>query len=222
MRMFHQVHNSHWPDLMKPKQTPRISARKQPQQDRSKHLVAAVLEASIRILKTEGAPHFTMARIAEAAGVSVGSLYQYFPNKQAVLFRLQTAEWEENGAFLSAILADRRQSWEARLKAMIRRFFHSECEEAPFRNALAEAAPLYRKAPEAARHHKATAKIMSDFLAEALPHASPAKRAFAAEMVKTTISAMGNKVSEEDRSAAQIDALAAATAEMLIGWLKER
>ncbi|GAA0551782.1 hypothetical protein GCM10008941_34690 [Rhizomicrobium palustre] len=161
-----------------------------------------------------------MARIAEEAGVSVGSLYQYFPNKQAVLFRLQTAEWEENSAFLAAILVDGRQSWEARLKAMIRRFYYSECEEAPFRKALDDAAPLYHQTPEAIEHHKANAKILSDFLAEALPRLGPAKRAFAIDMLKTTVSAIGNKVSEQERPPAQIDALAAATADMLIAWLK--
>jgi len=62
-----------------------ISARKAPQQARSNELVAAVLKAAIQVLVKEGAQRFTMARVAEKAGVSVGSLYQYFPNKAALV-----------------------------------------------------------------------------------------------------------------------------------------
>ncbi|MBV9750052.1 MAG: helix-turn-helix transcriptional regulator, partial [Acetobacteraceae bacterium] len=58
-----------------------ISSRKQPQQARSAELVASVLEAAAHVLAKEGAHRFTTARVAERAGVSIGSLYQYFPNK---------------------------------------------------------------------------------------------------------------------------------------------
>ena len=73
--------------------TPTILARKQPKQGRSTQLVAAILEAAIRVLQAEGAQRFTMARVAEKAGVSVGSLYQYFPNKESILFQLQREDW---------------------------------------------------------------------------------------------------------------------------------
>ena len=66
---------------MKTRQTAPISARKRPRQARSERLVATILEAAIRVLAREGAQRFTTARVAETAGVSVGSLYQYFPNK---------------------------------------------------------------------------------------------------------------------------------------------
>ncbi|MES2055969.1 MAG: helix-turn-helix domain-containing protein, partial [Pseudomonadota bacterium] len=59
----------------------RISSRKQPKQARSTDLVAAILEAAVQVLAKEGAQRFTTVRVAEKAGVSVGSLYQYFPNK---------------------------------------------------------------------------------------------------------------------------------------------
>ncbi len=68
--------------------SPRISSRKQPKQARANDLVAAVLDAAVQVLSTDGATRFTTARVAERAGVSVGSLYQYFPNKAAILFRL--------------------------------------------------------------------------------------------------------------------------------------
>ena len=71
----------------------RISSRKRPRQARSAGLVATILEAAIQVLASEGVKRFTTARVAKRAGVSVGSVYQYFPNKAAILFRLQSVEW---------------------------------------------------------------------------------------------------------------------------------
>ena len=84
-------------------QRPAIDPRKLPVQARSTQLVADILKAAVRVLEREGALRFTTIRVAEAAGVSVGSLYQYFPNKQAILFRLQVDEWEATGATIDAI-----------------------------------------------------------------------------------------------------------------------
>lgn len=61
------------------------SQRKKPKQERSKAIVEAIYEATVRILPKIGSANVTTKKIAEFAGVSVGSLYQYFPNKQSVL-----------------------------------------------------------------------------------------------------------------------------------------
>lgn len=62
--------------------------RKLPQQDRSKVTVEAILTATARILTSEGYDKATTNRIAELAGVSIGSLYQYFPSKEALVTSL--------------------------------------------------------------------------------------------------------------------------------------
>ncbi len=119
--------------LHAPRRKLQISSRKQPQQARSADLVAAILEAAVRVLAKEGAHHFTAARVAEKAGVSVGSLYQYFPNKASILFRLQSEEWRQTAELLRSILEDRRQPPLARLRALVQAFIRSECEEAGMR-----------------------------------------------------------------------------------------
>jgi AcrR family transcriptional regulator len=63
--------------------------RKKPRQSRARATVDAILFAAAHILKTEGFAPATTNRIAEKAGVSVGSLYQYFPNKQAIFAALR-------------------------------------------------------------------------------------------------------------------------------------
>lgn len=62
--------------------------RKSPKQGRSKGLVDAIFEATVRILPNTGSRNITTRKIAEIAGVSIGSLYQYFPNKESVLASL--------------------------------------------------------------------------------------------------------------------------------------
>ena len=93
---------------MTERSSPSISSRKQPKQARATDLVAAILEAAVQVLASEGAQRFTTTRVAEKAGVSVGSLYQYFPNKAALLFRLQSDEWRQTGGLLRTILEDDR------------------------------------------------------------------------------------------------------------------
>jgi AcrR family transcriptional regulator len=61
------------------------SARRRPRQQRSRAIVDSILEAGRRLLAESGESALTTNRIAERAGVSVGSLYRYFPNKEAVV-----------------------------------------------------------------------------------------------------------------------------------------
>jgi AcrR family transcriptional regulator len=102
----------------------------------------------LRFLAHEGAQRFTTARVAEKAGVSVGSLYQYFPNTASILFRLQTEEWRSTTALLRRILEDRTKPPLERLRAAVHAFVRSECEEAEMRQALGDAAPFYCDAPK--------------------------------------------------------------------------
>lgn len=204
---------------MKPAQKPVVAARKAPRQRRSRQLVEDILEAAIRVLSREGAGRFTTARVAETAGVSVGSLYQYFPNKEAILFRLQTDEWQRTGALLHSILADTSRMPLERLRATVAAFFLSEWEEASLRIALGDAAPSYRKAPEVKDHRKAGQERSRRFMAELLPQASPKQRRFATDVVMTTMSVVGKKVSEQSRSRAEVEAWSRAIAEMLCAYL---
>jgi AcrR family transcriptional regulator len=63
-----------------------LEPRKTPIQARSTVTVEAISEATIQVLLDHGGERLTTTRVAERAGVSVGTLYQYYPNKQSLLF----------------------------------------------------------------------------------------------------------------------------------------
>jgi len=70
------------------KLTTRVKVRKAPRQERSKVMVEAILKAAAQIFAELGYARATTNKIAERAGVSVGSLYQYFPNKDSLIASL--------------------------------------------------------------------------------------------------------------------------------------
>jgi AcrR family transcriptional regulator len=196
-----------------------LSPRKQPRQQRSTKLVEAILEAAVRVLSRDGAAKFNTVRVAQRAGVSVGSLYQYFPNKQAILFRLQEEEWQQTATLLETILNDRTRTAPGRLRETMRAFFRTEHEEAPLRRALGEAAPHFRDSTVAAEHQRRSRQLLLATLAEAAPNLPRSQLSFAAELFAATMGALGKHVTDEDRSPADVERWAHASADMFLSHL---
>ncbi|MBN9165317.1 MAG: hypothetical protein BGO98_18690 [Myxococcales bacterium 68-20] len=80
--------------------------RKRPQQARSQTTVHAILEATVQVLEREGPDSATTTRIAEVAGVSVGTLYQYFSHRDAIFDALQEREFERAIVLMQEVLSD--------------------------------------------------------------------------------------------------------------------
>jgi AcrR family transcriptional regulator len=78
-----------------------LAPRKQPKQERSRDLVEAVVEAAARILVEQGFDDFAMADVATRAGVSAGSLYQYFPHKESLVVAVLERQATREAAFLA-------------------------------------------------------------------------------------------------------------------------
>lgn len=94
-----------------------LTPRKRPSQPRAQAMVAAIVEAAARIFESEGPAGYTTNAIAERAGASIGSLYQYFPDKDAITAALIRRETERflAEASRSADAAD----WRAALDMLI-------------------------------------------------------------------------------------------------------
>lgn len=81
--------------------------RKEPRQARSREMVSRIVAAGRTVLVKDGYDGFSTNRVAAAAGVSPGSLYQYFPDKAAIVDVVVDQYWEEVAERVAASLADR-------------------------------------------------------------------------------------------------------------------
>lgn len=97
-----------------------FSIRKRPVQERSRATVEAILEATARVLLDRGAGALTTSRVAERAGVGIGTLYQYFPSKEALLSALHERGMDDlEETIARAIARSETQPLERRLEALV-------------------------------------------------------------------------------------------------------
>ncbi|GIW40858.1 MAG: TetR family transcriptional regulator [Candidatus Binatia bacterium] len=98
----------------------RFRPRKRPRQERSRRTVEAILQAAARVFSARGYAGTSTNLIAEEAGVSVGSLYQYFPSKDAILLALAERHMEETfGAVLRRVREKRHAPVPELLRALV-------------------------------------------------------------------------------------------------------
>ncbi len=84
----------------------RLKPRKIPSQSRATETVAAIIEAAAQLLETAGVEGFNTNAIAQRAGVSIGSLYQYFPGKDALTIALMHRQADQFCADAAMALAE--------------------------------------------------------------------------------------------------------------------
>jgi AcrR family transcriptional regulator len=98
----------------------KLAARRRPTQRRARQTVEAIMDAVVRILKREGGKAVTTNRIAEVAGVSIGSVYQYFPDKRAIFTALHQRHIEQIDRLVETTLVRHAESsLEELVRAMI-------------------------------------------------------------------------------------------------------
>jgi len=114
-----------------------LEPRKTPVQARSTVTVEAIYEATFQVLLAVGADRLTTTRVAERAGVSVGTLYQYFPNKQSLL--LSVLEKHHDRVISAVELACRRnhgQQLSTMIESVVEAFVDAKTERSDISMAL--------------------------------------------------------------------------------------
>jgi AcrR family transcriptional regulator len=123
----------------------KLKPRKIPRQARARETVEAILVAAAQVLRRHGYAGATTDRIAERAGVSVGSLYQYFPNKDAILVTLAERHVDAGFARVREMMED-PQGADTSLPALLERFVRGMLalheHEPELHRVLFEEAPL--------------------------------------------------------------------------------
>ncbi|MGA8443546.1 MAG: TetR/AcrR family transcriptional regulator [Candidatus Sulfotelmatobacter sp.] len=98
-----------------------LRVRKAPGQARSQETVGVILEASARILESDGLRAFNTNAIAAKAGVSIGSLYQYFPNKDSIVLALiGSFEKAFHDTVVQAVRDGKGEGLKSRLRLVVR------------------------------------------------------------------------------------------------------
>ena len=84
-------------------------SRRNPTQARARHTIETIFEATARIIEREGAAALNTNRIAERAGISIGTLYEYFPNREAILIAMARRQLAADEEAVRAALSEALQ-----------------------------------------------------------------------------------------------------------------
>jgi AcrR family transcriptional regulator len=168
--------------------------RKTPKQARSRDTVDAILEATIRVLLERGYAQTTTIAIAERAGVSVGSLYQYFPSKEALVAALIDRHVSKMLEEMELQLGDHvTDPPEVVIAKLIRGSVESHRLEPELHKILIEEVPRVGKAAESLDVSRKIVKIVERFLARHRERLVVRDVRLAAFVVETVVEALSHR-----------------------------
>lgn len=173
-----------------------LRPRKQPRQARSRDTVDAILRAAAQVFAAQGYAGTTTNHIALRAGVSIGSLYEYFPSKDALLVALTEAHIAEGEAILNGVWDQVHTCRD--VKDVVRRFaramFDLHAHDRVLHRLLFEEAPLPRKTRQrVAAIEQAIAARLEGYL-RANPSITRRDPALAAAVIVQCVEALTHKL----------------------------
>jgi len=177
---------------MASKKSASLAPRKRPRQDRSKVTVETILQAATYILVKRGWAGFTTNGVAERAGVNIASLYQYFPNKEAIVSELQRRHVARARASLPTPVAG--TTLREGLRTMIEAGVAEHRIDPALHRVFAEELPLSRRRN---RRVPDAAAAWSEVLE---PHIKVPDRALANFIVTTAVHAVIHEAAYEEPS----------------------
>jgi AcrR family transcriptional regulator len=189
-----------------------ISLKKQAKQRRSMATVAAIVEAATYILRRRGPSGFTANSVAEKAGVNIASFYQYFPNKQAVLFHIARITWDRQLERLLPVL--KREGDDHAVK--LREFFKVEAAEADLRRALRLASVDLNHTAEFRALLAEGAALTRNFLIDALGNGGGVDLDFNVAFMVTLVTSFAERTTDDGASGDDLQRQADLVADMLV------
>ncbi|WP_373354125.1 TetR/AcrR family transcriptional regulator [Pseudoroseicyclus sp. CXY001] len=175
--------------------------KKIPKQARAIATCAAIVEAAARILEEQGPEALTTNRIAERAGVGIGTLYQYFPDKHAILVSLIR---RERGALLSELRGIEAEG-DAALGEMIAASIRHQFDRPKLASALEHIEQAFPLGPEAAAMAEEIAALSSDLLGRRFAPVERTDLLTAVLIARTIVNAAGDGLLPQDGLAERVE-----------------
>jgi AcrR family transcriptional regulator len=187
-----------------------LEPRRPPLQKRSRDTVRAILDAAARIFAARGYAGATTNHIAALAGVSIGSLYEYFPNKDALLVALLEEHLAAAEALLSRTAAEALAAPRGELRAVVERFVRAMVALHSYDPALHRV--LFEEAPLSPRVRQRLAGIENRLTARVAtwcrehPGVRRKNAALAAAIVVQTVEALTHTLVVHRHASLDVDA----------------
>ena len=193
-----------------------LSPKKLPQQKRALATVEALVEAATYILARQGLGGFTANKVADKAGVNIASFYQYFPNKEALLFHIVRQTWERQLARLSPILTRPGADHAVKLRDFIREFFLIEAAEIDLRRALRAASVDLKETRDFQALLSAGADLTKRFIAEAVRDGASGDPDFDVRFIVLLTTSFAERTTDEGTAGAELIRQADLLADMFV------
>lgn len=170
------------------------TARKVPVQDRSRRTVEAILQAASQVLVRCGYERATTGAIAARAGVSIGTLYQYFPNKESLVASVIEGHFKEVLAIVESALQTHRDSpLDVLLLAIIRASLDAHRLQPDLHKVLIEQIPRVGLYAQAIELSEQLSSLLRQHLAKYVPCIPIPRLQILAFIIETTVEALTHR-----------------------------
>ena len=199
----------------------RTAPRKKPRQGRSVATVDAILDATARVLCKTGYDRASTNRVALAAGVSVGSLYQYFPSKEALVAALAERHMTQMTTIVRANLAEVAHApIPVAVRSIITAMFEAHTLEPALHKVLIEQVPRIGRLENLHKMESETQAMVAGLIearrSEIRPRALPEVVAF---MLAHTVESVTHAVVTEELDASRAAAVADELTDLVLHYL---
>lgn len=142
-----------------------VEPRKEPKQERSKQTFQDILRGAKYVIRRDGIQKLSTNKVAEESGVSIGSLYQYFPSKEAIIAALieQYIEEEYNRLRDKLGVVSPKLGARSIIRNIFSPFYEGEKSDLVLKRSLINFVPIVDKTAEAIRFHRAVAELIITF-----------------------------------------------------------
>ena len=200
---------------------PATTPRKKPAQARSQETVDALLEATARVLVKTGYDRASTNRIAEEAGVSVGSLYQYYPNKEALVAALIERHSEQvRGAVLRQMAGVACAPLPEAVRAVVAAVFEAHQLDPRLHRALHEQVPRVGRLARLLDDMCEVERALLVFLEQRRQDLAPDDLAAAAHVIVVVTEAAIHGAALHERPGLSARAIEEALVEMILRYLQ--